>query len=570
MLKPLGISFIVSLFASLMVAVTLTPVMCSYMLTGEKALRRGQKEAPMSRFLKRVYGVALEWALAHKRLVVSIAGGLMVGAVVVFTTLGSSFLPPFNEGSLTINVATMPGISLEESDRMGRMVEEILLEIPEIKTVARKTGRAELDEHALGVNASELEAPFELDRGRKRAEFLADVRERLAHLQGITVEVGQPISHRIDAMLSGTKANIAVKLFGSDLNRMYALATEISEVMAPVEGITDISVEQQVERPQLKITPRREMLALYGVTMPEFAEYVSVALSGEVVSQVYEGNNAFDVTVKVVDGRRATMEDIGNLLVDGGGGIKVPLSYIADIESSSGPNAIGRENVQRKIVVSANVVGGDLGGAVDGIRAAIDSGVSLPEGYYIEYGGQFESQQSAARTLSVAALAALLVIFVVLFQEFRSVSLSAMIMINLPFAMIGGIFAVWVTSGVVSIPVIIGFISLLGIAVRNGILLVSRYRHLREQGIGMRESVVSGSLDRLNPILMTSVSSALALIPLALGSDVSGNEIQSPMAQVILGGLVTSTLLNCFVVPIIYLWLYRGSEGNDATPELTD
>ena len=452
----------------------------------------------------------------------------------------------------------MPGVSLEESDRMGRMVEEILLEIPEIRTVARKTGRAELDEHALGVNVSEIEAPFELG-DRKREAFVADVRARLGSLSGVTVEVGQPISHRIDAMLSGTQANIAIKLFGEDLNTMYALASRIGRSISSVEGIADISVEQQVERPQLKITPRREMLSAYGITVPEFSEFVSVALSGEAVSQVYEGNNTFDLTVKVADDSRSSMESIGNLLLDASDDTKVPLSYVADIVSSTGPNTISRENVQRKIVVSANVVGGDLGGAVDAIKKQITAEVDLPEGYYIEYGGQFESQQSASRTLVFASLIAVLVVFMMLFQEFRSAKLSGMVMVNLPFALIGGVAAIWITSGILSIPAIIGFISLFGIAVRNGILLVSRYGQLRAEGYSLRDAVMAGSLDRLNPILMTSLTSALALIPLAMGGDVSGNEIQSPMAQVILGGLISSTLLNCFVVPVMYMIFSRKS-----------
>ena len=553
MLKPLGVAFIVSLLASLLVAVTLTPVMSSYMLTSDRALRRHTSEPAVTRFIKRVYEKALRWVLGHRRMVFGTVGALFVGAIAVFCTFGSSFLPPFNEGSLTINVATMPGVSLEESDRMGRMVEEILLEVPEIQTVARKTGRAELDEHALGVNASEIEAPFELDR-RSRDEFLADVRQRLGGLKGLTIEVGQPISHRIDAMLSGTKANIAIKLFGEDLNKMYDVATRIGHEIGSVEGIADISVEQQVERPQLKITPRREMLAAYGVTMPEFNRFVATALSGQVVSQVYEGNNTFDITVKVADDSRGTIERVGDILVDGNG-VKVPLSYIADIESSSGPNTVSRENVKRKIVVSANVVGGDLGGAVEAIREVVDSEIELPEGYYVEYGGQFESQQSASRTLMLASVIALLVVFMLLFQEFKSVPISAMIMVNLPFALIGGVVSIWITSGVVSIPAIIGFISLFGISVRNGILLVSHYNHLRGEGYSMGEAVVRGSLDRLTPILMTSLTTALALIPLAVNGDVSGNEIQSPMAQVILGGLVSSTLLNGFVMPIMYIFV---------------
>lgn len=561
MLRPLGISFIVSLFASMVVAVTLTPVMCSYMLTSDKALRGHEKEAFVARFLKRIYRSALTYALRHDRWVIGGAIALFAGACVIFSTLGSSFLPPFNEGSLTINVSTLPGISIEESDKIGRMVEKILLEVPEIQTVARKTGRAELDEHALGVNASEIEAPFVLDE-RNRDEFLADVRSRLGAIKGIDLEIGQPISHRIDAMLSGTKANIAIKLFGEDLNKMYTLGQEIKRAIADVEGIADVTVEQQVERAQLQIIPRREMLARYGISIPQFAQWVNVALEGESVSQIYDGSATFDLTVKVGDGQHRTIEEVSNLLVDAGDGKYVPLNQVARIISTTGPNAINRENVKRKIVVSANIVGGDLGGAVEGIKEAIEANVELPQDYYIEYGGQFESQQSASRILSFASAIALLVIFLLLFQEFKKLSLSGMIMINLPLALIGGVAAIAMTSGVVSIPAVIGFISLLGIAVRNGILLVSHYEQLRLEGRALHESVVEGSLDRLNPILMTSLTSALALIPLALGGDVSGNEIQSPMAKVILGGLISSTLLNGFVVPVVYLLLNHKKEGH--------
>lgn len=556
MLKPLGISFIVSLFASMIVAMTLTPVLCSYLLTSERSLRRSDREPFISRTLKRWYRAALEWVLGRKRAVLGVTVALFVGAVAVFCSLGSSFLPPFNEGSLTINIGVLPGVSLEESDKIGRTVEEILLEIPEIKTVARKTGRAELDEHALGVNASEIEAPFELDK-RSRDEFLADVRSRLGALKGLDVEIGQPISHRIDAMLSGTQANIAIKLFGEDLNRMYSLGKEIKAAISGIEGLADVTVEQQVERAELQIVPRREMLARYGVTLAEFSEYVGVALAGETVSEIYDGSATFDLTVKVDDRYRNTIESIGNLLVDCGDGSKVPLSQIAEIRSTSGPNAINRENVKRKIVVSANVVGGDLGGAVKQIQESIDKNMSLPEGYYIEYGGQFESQQAASRVLLFASLVALLVIFLLLYQEFRNVGLSGLIMINLPLALIGGVISIWITSGVVSIPAIIGFISLLGIAVRNGILLVSHYRQLANEGLDLYQSVIQGSIDRLSPILMTSLTSALALIPLAMGGDVSGNEIQSPMAKVILGGLISSTLLNGFIIPIVYILFNR-------------
>lgn len=552
MLKPLGISFIVSLFASMIVAMTLTPVMCSYMLTSERALRHTEHEPIVARTLKRWYRVALEWALGHKRSIVGGMLALLAGALVVFFTLGSSFLPSFNEGSMTINIGTMPGTSLEESDKMGRTVEQILLEIPEVQTVARKTGRAELDEHALGVHASELEAPYILT-DRSRDEFLADVRARLGVLKGLDIEIGQPISHRIDAMLSGTKANIAIKLFGEDLNKMYSLGKQIKGAIGSIDALADITVEQQVERSELQIVPRRDMLARHGITMSEFKEFVAVALQGEAVSQIYEGNATFDLTVKVDDRYRNTIESIGNILVDCSDGTKVPLAQVAEIRSTSGPNAINRENVKRKIVVSANVVGGDLGGAVKQIQDIIDEQITLPEGYYIEYGGQFESQQAATRTLTFASLVALLVIFLLLYQEFRDFGLSGLIMINLPLALIGGVASIWFTSGIVSIPAIIGFISLLGIAVRNGILLVSHYRQLQGEGLSLYDAVVQGSIDRLNPILMTSLTSALALIPLALNGDASGNEIQSPMAKVILGGLISSTLLNGFIIPIVYI-----------------
>lgn len=559
MLRPLGVSFIVSLFASMVVAVTLTPVMCSYLLTGDRVLKKAEKEPFVAAFLKRVYRRALEWVMGRKRALLGVTLALFAGALAVFFTLGRSFLPPFNEGSLTINASVLPGVSLEESDRIGGEVEKILLEVPEIRTVARKTGRAELDEHALGVNVSEIEAPFELD-GRSREEFMADVRARLGALKGVNIEIGQPISHRIDAMLSGTKANIAIKLFGTDLNRMFTLGNRIREAIATVPGIADLNVEQQIERSQLQIKPRRELLARYGITIPQFSEFVNVALAGKVISQVYDQGSSFDLTVRADDGSRSSMEEIGNLLIDAGG-TKVPLGYVAEIVSTAGPDAVNRENVKRKIVVSANVTGGDLGGAVAEIEKRIREQVELPEGYYVEYGGQFESQQSASRVLSFASLVALLVIFLMLFQEFKQVKLAGMVMINLPLALIGGVAAIWMTSGVVSIPAIIGFISLLGIAVRNGILLVSHYNHLRSGGCPLYESVIQGSLDRLNPILMTSLSSALALIPLALGGDVSGNEIQSPMAKVILGGLVSSTFLNGFVVPVVYLMLNRKNEN---------
>lgn len=559
MLRPLGISFIVSLFASMVVAVTLTPVLCSYLLTGEKVLKRNEKEPVVSRTLKKVYRRALEWVLVHKRLVLGSTFVLLVGALVVFFSLGRNFLPPFNEGSLTINASTMPGISLEESDKIGREVERILMEIPEIQTVARKTGRAELDEHALGVNVSELEAPFELT-DRSRDEFMADVRARLSVLRGVNIEIGQPIAHRIDAMLSGTQANIAIKLFGPDLNRLFSLGTQIKNAVAPIEGIADLNLEQQIERPQLQIRPKREMLAKYGISLPEFSRFVETGLGGTVVSQVYDRGRSFDVTVKIDDKDREGMEAIENLMIDGANG-KIPLSYVADVVSTSGPNTISRENAQRKIVISANVAGRDLHSVINDIQQNIKTQVSLPEEYHVEYGGQFESEQAASRILLLTSIISLLIIFMLLFHEFKNLSVSGVIMLNLPLALIGGVISIWLTSGEISIPAIIGFISLFGIATRNGILLVSHYNQLRSTGMSLHDSVIYGSLDRLNPILMTALTSALALIPLAVGGDLPGNEIQSPMAKVILGGLLSSTLLNGFIIPSVYMIIKRNKSN---------
>ena len=554
MLVPLGIAFIVALFASTIVALTLTPVLCSYLLGKEKGDKL-PKEAFVARRMKGVYEKALTWVLIHKRLTLGSTIGLFIITLGFFFTLGRSFLPPFNEGSFTINISSLPGISLEESDKMGHRAEELLLSIPEIQTVARKTGRAELDEHALGVNVSEIEAPFEL-KDRSRNELMADVREKLGTITGANIEIGQPISHRIDAMLSGTKANIAIKLFGDDLNKMFSLGNQIKEAIGNIPGIADLNVEQQIERPQLKITPKREMLAKYGITLPEFSEYINVALAGEVISQVYEQGKSFDLIVKVKNNFRDEAEKIRNLMVDTQDGKKVPLSYIADVASSMGPNTINRENVKRKIVISANVADRDLRSVVNDIQKQVDEQIKLPEGYHIEYGGQFESEQAASRTLALTSFMSIVVIFLLLYHEFRSVKESAVILINLPLALIGGVFALLITTGEISIPAIIGFISLFGIATRNGMLLISHYNHLQQvEGLGVYESVIRGSLDRLNPIVMTALSSALALIPLALSGNLPGNEIQSPMAKVILGGLLTSTFLNGFIIPIVYLMM---------------
>ena len=550
MLAPLGIAFIVALCSSTVVALTLTPVLCSFLLGGSLNTPHVRNEPLVTRYLKDRYLKALTWTIGHPRMVLGSTLVVLIAAIVVFAGFGRSFLPPFNEGSFTINVSTLPGISLEESDSIGRRAERALLAIPEIKVVGRKTGRAELDEHALGVNTSEIEAPFEIS-DRTKDEILADVRHRLSEIPGINVEVGSPISHRIDAMLSGTRAGIAIKLFGTDLNRMYALGNQIRESIKDVEGIADLNVEQQVERPQLKIIPRPEMLAIYGVTMPQFSGMIETLLQGVTVSQVYDGNSTFDLTLKVSDDSRGSISSIRDLMVDTPSG-KVTLSQLAEITSSSGPNTVSRENVQRKIVISANVSGRDLLGVVNDIRDIVGEKIHLPEGYHIEYGGQFESEQSASRTLFVASLISLIVIFVLLFHQFRDLTQSAVVMLNLPLAIIGGVAAIWMTSGILSIPAIIGFISLFGIATRNGMLLISRYNDLCKRDYTINESILQGSVDRLNPILMTALTSALALIPMVFAGDLPGNEIQSPMAKVILGGLITSTVLNIFIIPVVY------------------
>ena len=554
MLRPLGIAFITALFASTLVALTLTPVLCSYLLGGDKSDKAG-KDPAVVRWLQKVYNVALEWVISHKKTTLGAVLALFAVALGIFFSLGSSFLPAFNEGSFTINVSTLPGVSLEESDNVGRRAEELLLTVPEIKTVARKTGRAELDEHALGVNVSEIEAPFELGK-RSKKEVVAEVRAKLNTLPGVNVEIGQPISHRIDAMLSGTRANIAIKLFGADLDKMFLLGNQIKAAIEGIPGIADLNVEQQIERPQLQIVPNREMLAKYGITPSEFNDMVEVYLAGKVVSQVYEGNKVFDLTLKAADDSRNSIEEIRNISVDAVGG-KIPFGQIAQIRSAAGPNTINRENVARKIVISANVSDGDLQGAVTKIQKAIEDNIELPEGYHVEYGGQFESAQSASRTLLFTSLMAIIVIFLLLYGQFKDVRQASAVLLNLPLALIGGIFAIFFADKIISIPAIIGFISLFGIATRNGMLLIDRYNELRSEGLSLHDAVVKGSLDRLNPILMTALTSALALVPLALGGELPGNEIQSPMAKVLLGGLLTSTMLNGFIIPVVYILISR-------------
>ena len=552
LLKPLGISFIVSLFASLIVALTLTPVMCSYLLTSEKQLVHHETGSRWVRWLNHQYGRALTGILNYKIIIIGGSVALLVFALAVMSNLGRTFLPEFNEGMLTLSTVSLPGISLEESNKMNLMIEKEMMAMPEIETITRRTGRAELDEHAQGVFSSEVDVPFTLT-DRSKDEFLADLRARMATIRGINITVGQPLSHRIDHMLSGTRANIAIKVFGTDLQKMFSIASQISTEIQEIDGLVDVNVEQQVEIPQLQIKPRREMLKQYGIPVNEFAEFIDIAFAGEKVSEVYQENMSFDLVLIYNDKSRNSIEAIKNSLIDTYDGRKVALKEVADIVSATGPNTISRENVQRKVVISANVSGRDLRSVVNDVQKTINEKVILPENYYIEYGGQFESEEKASGLLLYTSIIAVFVIFMLLFMEFRNTRMSAIILLNLPLALIGGVFSIWLSSGMLSIPAIIGFITLFGIATRNGILLVSRYNHLQEEGFSPYDSVIRGSMDRLNPILMTALTAALALIPLALAGDKPGNEIQSPMAIVILGGLFSSTLLNAFVVPAVYL-----------------
>ncbi|MFA8433437.1 MAG: efflux RND transporter permease subunit [Marinifilaceae bacterium] len=561
MLKPLGIAFIVSLFASLITALTLTPVLCSFMLTNNKMLDRKTKESWLVRKLNSWYERSLTIAMRFKRLIIGTSTLLFIISLWVMTDLGRNFLPDFNEGSLTITAITKPGIALEESNKLATQAEKSLLTIPEVELTARRTGRAELDEHSFGVNTSEIEVPFTL-KEKSKSEFLQEVREKLSGIPGMNFTIGQPLSHRIDHILSGTRANIAIKIFGTDLNRMFQIANTIKSQITPIEGVVDVNVEQQVEIPQIQIQPKRDLLAKYGISITDFTEFIHVAFGSAKISEVYEGIKAFDLVVKYNDENRDNMEAIQNALIDTWDGKKIPLNYVADIRSLSGPNTINRENVQRKLVVSANVADRDIRSVVKDIRDDVEKNIELPEEYRIEYGGQFESEAKASRTLLLTSLISFLIIFMLLFQEFKSLQLASIILLNLPLALIGGVLTIQFTSGILSIPAIIGFITLFGIATRNGILLVSHYQQLREEGYPLYDTIIKGSIHRLSPILMTALTAALALIPLAVSGDKPGNEIQSPMAVVILGGLLTSTLLNIYIIPIVYLLLNSKKEKN--------
>lgn len=554
MLKPLGISFIVSLFVSLVVAMTLTPLLAKMLLANERYLAKNEQEKWLVRKLAAGYERSLAWSLNHKKAVLLPTFALFVVSLFIFSGMGRSFLPEFNEGSLTLSVITKPGTSLEESNRLGNLVETELLSIPEVKSTARRTGRGELDEHSQTTNSAEIDVNFVLGN-RDREEFMAEVRAKLAGVPGVAATVGQPLGHRIDHMLSGTRANIAIKIFGTDLNRMFTVGNQIKGAISAIEGLVDVNVDQQVEIPQIQIRANRDLLAAYGITVEQFNHFVDVAFAGEKLAEIYEGQRSFDLILRLNKDYTESIEGIRSALIDIHDGRKVPLEQVSEVVSVSGPSSISRENVQRKIVVSANVAGRDLRGAVHDIQQAIGQNVQLPEGYRVEYGGQFENEAKASQTLLMMSFISLLVIFLLLFQEFKDFRLAGIILLNLPLALIGGVFSIYFTSGIMSIPAIIGFITLFGIATRNGILLISHYQHLQEQGVSLGETIVKGSADRLNPILMTALTAALALIPLAMRGDLSGNEIQSPMAKVILGGLLTSTLLNIYIVPMVYSML---------------
>lgn len=551
MLKPLGISFTVALFVSLIVATTLTPLLAKMLLTNDKYLAKNQKEKWLVRKLLFYYEKSLIWTLKHKIATVFFAFTLLVTSLFAFSSLGRSFLPEFNEGSLTLSVVTLPGTSLEESSYIGSIVEKELLKIPEVISTARRTGRGELDQHSQTVNGAEIDVNFTL-KDRSQDVFMANVRKTLASISGIAVTVGQPLGHRIDHMLSGTRANIAIKLFGTELNKMFTIGNQIKNEIVDIEGLVDVNVEQQIEVPQLQLRAKRDMLAYYGITIEQFNEYVNIAFGAEKLADIYEGQKRFDLILRLNKNFTQSIEGVRSALITTHDGKKVPLSKIANIVSTTGPSSISRENVQRKIVISANVAERDLRSVVEEIQKNINENISLPKGYSIKYGGQFENEQKASRTLMIASMLAILIIFLLLFQEFRNFKLAGIILLNLPLALIGGIFSIYFTSGILSIPAIIGFITLFGIATRNGILLISNYQKLDKQGTDLQETVIKGSSDRLNAILMTALTAALALIPLALRGDLSGNEIQSPMAKVILGGLLTSTWLNIYIIPIVY------------------
>jgi CzcA family heavy metal efflux pump len=556
LLRPLGFAYVVSILASLLVAVTVTPVLCAYLLPNAKAVQE-ERESRLVLWLKARYGRTLEYVLRRPKAVLAGAGAALLATLACLPLLGSSFLPEFNEGALTVSVVTVPGTSLAEADAIGRRVEQILLANPAVENTDRRQGRAELDEHAQGVNAAEIDVTLGLDIDKGR--LYEDLRREFSAIPGTNVTIGQPIGHRIDHMLSGTRANIAVKIFGPDLYELRQVGARVRDAMQGVPGLADLQLEQQMDVPQLQIRANRGAMARYGMTVGHLAEAIDVAFNGEVVSQVLEEGRSYDLVVRFPAALRANADAISGVMFDTPTGQRVPLSELATIGVTRGPNTISRENVQRKIVVQANVAGRDLGGTVEDIRRAVAERVSLPAGYHVEYGGQFESQADATRVLGALSLISIAAIFLILYGEFGSARTATLVMANLPLALIGGVLAVLLTGGVVSIASLVGFVTLFGIATRNGILLVAHYQKLLAEGVPFREAVVRGSLERLSPILMTALTAGLALIPLALGGGEPGNELQTPMAIVILGGLLSATALNMVVLPALY-WLYGERE----------
>jgi CzcA family heavy metal efflux pump len=564
LLEPLGIAFIVALITSLLVAVTVTPVLSSYLLGNHERLLKDSQGSFVERWLAKRYRVVLKLVLRIPKTLVTATALLFAVAMIMFTNLGRSFLPDFNEGSLVISVVGQPGISLEESDKIGRIAELALLEMDEIRLVSRRTGRAEQDEHAQGVNSSEIEAPFQL-KNRSRKEFMKILREKLGVIPGVNITIGQPITHRIDHMLSGTRANIAIKVFGPDLNELFNIGKQIKSKIEGAPNLVDVNIEQQIEVPKISIKPKRLMLAKYGLTIQELMDFVDVAMAGERVGQIYDGQKNFDLILRYEANERSNVEQIKNSMLDATGGKKIPLYYVADVEITSSPYTINRENVQRKVVVSANVSGGGLRETVTNIQDIINTNVAVPENYHISYGGQFESEEKATKLLMLTSIGAIIIIFFLLYIEFKNFRLASIVILNLPLALIGGIFTIYFTTGIISIASTIGFISLFGIATRNGILMVSHFQVLLAQGKSLKKVIIQGSMDRLNPILMTALTTALALIPLALAGAQAGNEIQSPMAAVLLGGLLSATVLNIVVIPAIF-YLTSKNKSVNITP----
>jgi copper/silver efflux system protein len=550
LLIPMGIAYVTSILASLFVAVTITPVLSSYLLPPSITDKRTADSRVIST-LKRWYERTLLTVIPRIRVILLAAVAVLLLTVASMFFLGRSFLPEFNEGSLTISLVTMPGTSLEQSDAIGRLAERRLLAFPEVQSTARRTGRAELDEHAQGANSSEMDVRYTLN-GRSRNDFLEAVREALSILPGTNVTVGQPLGHRIDHMLSGSRANIAVKIFGPDLMELSRIAQAVQGELTTIDGLVDLSIEQQIHVPQVVIRFDRAAMAAYGMTAGMLADIIDAAFAGEAVSKILEGAVSYNLLVRFDEKSRRDIDAIRTALIDTPSGARVELRQLADIRYDTGPHSISRENVQRNIVVQANAFGRDLQGIVSDIRQRISSDIQMPNGYYYQIGGQFESEEAASRTITLLSLFSIAAIFLILFLEFRSARLAVLIMVNLPLALIGGIWSVHLMGGVINVAALVGFITLFGIATRNGVLMISHYQRLLGEGIPRYEAVLRGSLERLSPILMTALTAALALIPLALGIDEPGKEIEAPMAIVILGGLLTSTALNMILIPGLF------------------